>query len=330
MRQGTDRKSTVRKSVITGGAGVTAISLLAGCGLGTAGGFSPTGQLAGDMADVDLQGATLNVGSKDFTEQAILGKMVVILAQSAGADVNDLTNIPGTNSVREALLQDELDFYWEYTGTAWLTYLGYDDPIIDEQEQYEAVRDEDAENGLVWLEPSELDNTYGMATTREFSEAEGVTALSDIADLDEADQTFCMNAEFAARNDGFYPMLEHYGIDEPSSDRESLIDTGAVYQATADGVCSFGAIFATDGRIPALDLVVLEDDEDFFPRYNLSAVLREEVLEEYPQLQELLDPLAERLDNDTMSQMNQRVDVDGEEPADVAWDFLEEEGYVTP
>lgn len=280
------------------------------------------------MAEVDLDGVTLNIGSKDFTEQTILGKMVVILAQSAGADVNDLTNIPGTNSVREAILQDELDFYWEYTGTAWLTYLGFDDPIIDAYEQYEAVRDEDAANGLVWLEPSELDNTYGMATTREFANSSGVTALSDIADLDEADQSFCMNAEFAARNDGFYPMLEHYGIDEPSSDRESLIDTGAVYQATADGVCTFGAIFATDGRIPALDLVVLEDDEDYFPRYNLSAVVREEIIQDHPQFQELLDPLAERLDNDTMSQLNQRVDVDGDDPADVAWDFLTAEGYV--
>lgn len=321
-------RRTARRAGLAAGAGLCVTALLAGCGLGTAGGFSPTGELTGEMAEVDLDGVTLNIGSKDFTEQTILGKMVVILAQSAGADVNDLTNIPGTNSVREAILQDELDFYWEYTGTAWLTYLGFDDPIIDAYEQYEAVRDEDAANGLVWLEPSELDNTYGMATTREFADSSGVTALSDIADLDEADQSFCMNAEFAARNDGFYPMLEHYGIDEPSSDRESLIDTGAVYQATADGVCTFGAIFATDGRIPALDLVVLEDDEDYFPRYNLSGVVREEIIQDHPQFQELLDPLAERLDNDTMSQLNQRVDVDGDDPADVAWDFLTAEGYV--
>lgn len=310
------------------GAGALAMGLLTGCGLGTAGGYSPTGELSGAVEDIDLEGVTINVGSKDFTEQILLGKMVVILMQSAGADVNDLTNIPGSNSVREAMLQGELDFHWDYTGTAWLTYMGEDEIIVDEREQYEAVRDRDSDNGLVWLEPSEVDNTYAFGMTQAQSDELGVTGLSDIVDLDEQDQTFCVDAEFAARSDGFEPMLEHYGIPDPPQDRESLMNLGAIYQATADGVCTFGSVFATDGRIPALDLVVLEDDEDFFPRYNLSGIFGEELLEEHPQMEELLQPLIERLDNDTMSELNRRVDVDGEEPADVAWDFLVDEGWV--
>lgn len=315
-----------RISTVAGG--LAAVGLLSGCGLGTAAGYSPSGDLAGPVEGIDLDGASIDVGSKDFTEQIILGEMAVILMQSAGAEVQNLTNIPGSSSVREAMLQGALDFQWEYTGTAWLTYLGHEEPIIDEWEQYEAVRDEDREHGMVWLEPSAVDNTYAMAVTEETAE-QGVATLSDIDELDAADQIYCMDAEFAARNDGFEPMIEHYDLPMPASEAQRTMDLGAIYQATADDACTMGLVFATDGRIPALDLVVLEDDQDFFPRYNLSAVFGEDVLEANPQLVDLIMPLTERLDNDTMAELNARVDVDGEEPADVAWEFLVDEGYVT-
>ncbi|GGE74048.1 glycine betaine ABC transporter substrate-binding protein [Nesterenkonia cremea] len=320
--------TSARTRIGTLAGGLAAVGLLSGCGLGTAAGYSPSGELAGPVEGIDLEGVSIDVGSKDFTEQIILGEMAVILMQSAGADVQNLTNIPGSNAVREAMLQGALDFQWEYTGTAWLTYLGHEEPIIDEWEQYEAVRDQDREHGMVWLEPSTVDNTYAMAVTQETAE-QGITSLSDIAELDEAEQTFCVEAEFAARNDGFEPMIEHYDLPVPEGDAQRTMDSGAIYQATADGACTMGLVFATDGRIPALDLVVLEDDEDFFPRYNLSAVFGEEILEENPELEDLIMPLTERLDNDTMAGLNAQVDVDGEEPADVAWEFLLEEGYVT-
>lgn len=304
--------------------------LLAGCGLGTAGGYVPSGELDGPVEDVDLEGAQISVGSKNFTEQIILGKMALILFESAGANTDDLTNVPGSNSVRMAMLEGIIDFQWEYTGTAWITYMNEVDPIPDQQEQYEAVRDADlAENGMVWTEPSDLNNTYAMAVTAENSEELGLTNMSDIHKIDEADQTFCLDAEFASRNDGFEPMLEHYDLPEAPNDRRSLMDLGAIYQATANEECLFGEVFATDGRIPALDLVVLEDDELYFPRYNLSGVFHEDLYEQYPQVEEIIDPLTERLDNETMAALNQRVDVDGEEPADVAWEFLLDEGFIT-
>lgn len=300
-----------------------------GCGLGTAGGFVPSGQLAGPLEGTTLEGAEVSVGSKDFTEQIILGKMAVILFQSAGAETQDLTNVPGSNSVRMAMQEDIMDFQWEYTGTAWITYMGEVDPIPDEQEQYEAVRDADLANHLIWTQPSELNNTYAIAVTSETHEELGVEKMSQLAKLDESELTFCLDAEFASRNDGFEPMLEHYDIPPVPNDRRSLMDLGAIYQATANGECTFGEVFATDGRIPALDLVVLEDDENYFPRYNLSGVINEELYNQYPQIEDLVDPLTERLDNETMAILNARVDVDGEEPADVAWDFLIEEGFIT-
>ena len=144
--------------------------LVTACGLGTAGGYSPSGTLSGDLQDVDLSGASVAVGSKNFTEQILLGKMAVILFQSAGADVQDLTNIPGSSSARQAMVEGDVNMQWEYTGSAWTTYLNHDDPIPDEQKQYEAVRDEEKANGLVWLPPAPMNNTYGFATTKEVAE----------------------------------------------------------------------------------------------------------------------------------------------------------------
>src|SRR5699024_1054440 len=124
-------------------AAVLAAGALAGCGLGPAGGYVPSGELSGPVEDIDLDGAAIAVGSKDFTEQISLGKMAVILFQSAGADAQDLTNVPGPNSVRMAMEEDIMDFQWDYTGSAWITYMGEVDPLTDEYEQYEAVRDAD-------------------------------------------------------------------------------------------------------------------------------------------------------------------------------------------
>lgn len=322
------RMNTCRLAMATAATVLT--GLLTGCGLGTAGGYVPSGELAGPLEGVKLEGAQISVGSKNFTEQIILGKMALILFESAGANTEDLTNVPGSNSVRMAMLEGIMDFQWEYTGTAWITYMGEVDPIPDQQEQYEAVRDVDlAENGLVWTEPSELNNTYALGMTAENSEELGITNISDIQKVDEAQQTYCLDAEFASRNDGFEPMLEHYDLSPAPNDRRKLMDLGAIYQAIANEECLFGEVFATDGRIPALDLVALEDDKLYFPRYNLSGVIQEDLYHEYPQVEELINALTERLDNETMARLNQRVDVDGEEPAKVAWDFLLEEGFIT-
>src|SRR5690606_9779070 len=120
--------------------------------------YVPKGVLAGELQDIErLDGATLAVGSKNFSEQVLLGKIAVIMLNAAGADVADLTNIPGSQAARQAQLEDQVQVMWEYTGTGWLTYLGHDKPIPDEQRQYEAVRDEDAEkNDLVWLPPAAM------------------------------------------------------------------------------------------------------------------------------------------------------------------------------
>ena len=313
---------------------VGSVIVVAGCGLGTAGGFVPSGSLAGSLTNVkSLNGATINVGSKNFTEQLLLGKMTGILLKSAGANVNDFTNIPGSASARQAQLAGQVDVMWEYTGTAWASYFQEDTPIRDPHKQYVAVRDRDKkENNLIWLPPAPMNNTYGFAAPAATAKKLGVSKLSDLRKIPVKERTFCIESEFASRNDGFQPMLKAYGLtygkDVPKSNVK-LFDTGAIYAATADGACNFGEVFTTDGRIKALDLKVMTDDKQFFPNYNVASVWRASVLQQYPQIADLMNPVTTKLNDKTLIELNGRIDVQGETPTAVAEDWLRSEGFIS-
>jgi glycine betaine/choline ABC-type transport system substrate-binding protein len=310
-------------------------TLLAGCGLQPATSYVPDAG-PGSITPIEgLEDAPLTVTSKNFTEQLILGKISVLTAQAAGFDVTDLTGLPGSQPVRELLLAGDADFTWEYTGTAWLTYLGRESGIADQEEQWREVRDADVPNGLVWSSPAPLNNTYALAVrSGAVEELGGITTMSQLAELPPEERTFCVEAEFNSRPDGLTPMLEHYGLDRGSASgvpeqNIGIYDTGAVYTATADGACNFGEIFTTDGRIDALDLAVLEDDLQFFPAYNAAPVFYAETLEQYPELEDVFAQVAPALTDEVLRTMNLRVDVDGEEAADVAFDFMLENGFIS-
>jgi osmoprotectant transport system substrate-binding protein len=261
--------------------------------------------------------------------------MAIILLKSAGATTTDLTNIPGSAAARQAMLDDRIQAQWEYTGTGWITYLGHDKPIPDEEKQYTAVRDEDLKkNQLVWLKPAPMNNTYGFAITKKVFDKYKITKLSQLNKVPVADRTFCVESELINRPDGLKGMLEKYDVplgDPKGVPRDNLktFQTGAIYDATAKGACNFGEVFTTDGRIVALHLKVLEDDRNFFPKYNVSMVLTKDVAKEYPQIDDLIAPVAAKLTNDVLLGLNAKVDVDGQEPAEVAYDWLKKEGFVT-
>ena len=309
-------------------------TLLTGCGLESANTFTPQAQPAQIEPIPGADGAEVVVGTKNFTEALILGKIAVIALQAAGFDVTDRSGIPGAAPARAAMLDGEVEVQWEYTGTGWLNYLGMPTGIPDRQEQYEAVRDADLANGLTWLPPAPANNTYAFAVRSEaVPELGGIDSLSDIAALPVEQRTFCVESEFATRSDGFEPMLEAYGIPlgDPQGvprDNVNILDTGAVYTATDNGLCNFGEVFTTDGRIPALDLTVLEDDRAFFPAYNVAPVVLTETLEQHPGIAEVFAQITPLLTDDVLQQLNARVDVDGEDPADVALDWLVSEGLV--
>ena len=144
-----------------------------------------------------------------------------------------------------------------------------------------------------------------------------------------------MESELINRPDGLKGMLELYGVplgspDGVPQDNLRTFQTGAIYDATAKGECVFGEVFTTDGRIIALDLTVLEDDLNFFPKYNVSFVVSEDIVDQYPQIADLFAPITEKLTDETLIELNAKIDVEGREPADVAFEWLEKEGFVTP
>ena len=309
--------------------GVLAVS----CGL-ESGGALPLSVEPGSIQPVpELEDVKITVGSKDFTEQVTLGYIIEFALSAAGAEVRDLTNIQGSNSTRDAQLDGQIDVTYEYTGTGWINYLGNEIPIPDPTAQFEAVRDEDLEsNGMVWVDPAPMNNTYALAMSRQTAEETGITTLSEYADLvnrDPAAATTCVETEFNVRQDGFPGMAAKYGFDPARANRQ-ILQTGIIYQATADGTqCKFGEVFTTDGRIIALDLVLLDDDRQFFPKYNPAITMRKDFAEAHPQVAEVMAPISAALTNEEITELNRRVDVEGEEPADVARDWLVQKGFVT-
>ncbi|MFE2278372.1 glycine betaine ABC transporter substrate-binding protein [Streptomyces sp. NPDC059454] len=277
-----------------------------------------------------LEGAELTVTSKEFTEQLILGAIMGIAFQAAGAEVVDRTGIQGSVGSREAVVGGEADAGFEYTGTAWITYQGNSRPIPDPREQWEAVRDADAGNGVTWLEPSELNNTYALAMNQANYEKYRTRTLSEVAELAKSDPgavTLCVEGEFANRADGLPGMEKAYGMNIPARDVTQM-DTGIIYTQTAEGACTYGEVFTTDGRIKSMNLVVMEDDRKFFPNYNAAPTVNSDTFEKWPAIAEVLAPVTAKLDNTVAQDLNARVDVDGEDPHAVALDWMVEEGFV--
>ncbi|MCT9142732.1 glycine betaine ABC transporter substrate-binding protein [Streptomyces violarus] len=277
-----------------------------------------------------LKGAHLTVTSKSFTEQLILGSIMGIAFEAAGAEVIDRTGIQGSIGSREAVRKGDADAGYEYTGTAWITYLGNSEPIPDPREQWEAVRKNDARNGVTWLQPAELNNTYALAMNQENAKRYGTKTLSDVAKLAKSDPgaaSLCVEVEFANRADGLPGMQRAYGMNVPARDITQM-DTGIIYTQAAKGSCTYGEVYTTDGRINSMNLAVMDDDKRFFPNYNAAPMINTKTLKEWPAIADVLDPVTAKLDNAVARKLNAKVDVDGEDPHQVALDWMVEEGFV--
>ncbi|GAA4968532.1 glycine betaine ABC transporter substrate-binding protein [Nonomuraea thailandensis] len=302
------------------------------CGLRPASSFVPPVEPGSIRPVPGLEGARIRVTSKEFTEQLVLGKIAVLALTAAGADVADQTNVQGSVNARASLTRGDADLMWEYTGTGWITYLGQARPIPDPARQYEAVRDLDLrENGIVWLPPAPLNNSYTIGVTRATAERYGLRKISDLTKIPVAQRTFCVDHETFGRDDGFLGMLRGYGLtygkDVPRGNVRR-VSVGVLYNSVASGQCALGMVTTTDGRIKALDLVLLEDDRHFFPLYNAAVTLRRPVADAHPEIARIFAPISAKLTDDVIRALNAQVDVDGDVPVLVARDWLRSQGFV--
>ncbi|MEI5103225.1 glycine betaine ABC transporter substrate-binding protein [Streptomyces sp. PmtG] len=313
--------------------GAVAVMLVASAGCGLTSGSPMVDDVKPGIVGqgLPLKGADLTVTSKEFTEQLILGAIMGIAFQAAGADVLDRTGIQGSIGAREAVKGGDADAMYEYTGTAWITYLGNSKPITDPRQQWEAVREADAGNGVSWLPPASLNNTYALAMNRSNVKKYGTKTLSDVAALAKRDSkavTLCVEGEFANRADGLPGMQKAYGMKLPAGNITQM-DTGIIYTQAEKGSCTYGEVFTTDGRIKAMDLTTMQDDRHFFPNYNAAPEINSKTLKEHPEIAEVLAPITKKLTNTVARDLNAKVDVDGQDPHEVAKDWMVEEGFVT-
>jgi len=267
------------------------------------------------------------VGGKNFTEQQIMSQMTAQLLQAKGFKP-DVKAGMGSAVVRQAQENGQIDVYWEYTGTSLITYNKINDRLSP-ADTYAKVKELDAAKGLVWLNPSKANNTYSLAMNADDAKKQGIVSISDLAAKVKggAKLTFASNAEFYARPDGLKPLEEKYGFEFPRENVKRM-DTGLVYQALKERQVDVGLVFATDGRVPAFNFVILKDDKGYFPNYALTQVVRKQVLDANPKLAEYLNALSAKLDDATMARLNASVDVDKKTVEDVAKTFLKEQGLV--
>ncbi len=268
---------------------------------------------------------TIRVGSKDFTEQFILGEMYALALENAGFKVERKLNLGGTPVAQQALESNEIDLYPEYTGTGLLTVLKQ--PVnSDPQAVYDTVAKMYLDTyNLVWLEPSQMNNTQALAMTQEGSGKFGIKTISDMA-AKASELVMAGPPEFQEREDGLPGVKKVYG--DFTLKEYKAIDPGLRYQALVDGQADVVVAFGTDGEIAAYNLVLLQDDKGLFPPYQVAPVVRKDVLDANPKIRDVLNGVTATLTNEVMQKLNYEVSGEQREPADVAREFLQQQGLI--
>lgn len=284
----------------------------------------------GGSSEVTREGPTISVASKAWTEQLILGNMLLEILRAEGYPVEDRTGLGESDVIRPALHAGQVDMYWEYTGTTLLTLMEHD-PVGDPDEAFELVKAwDERNNNVTWLEYAPANNTYTIMMAEEDAQQLGIETISNLADYIRRNPeaiSFGTNDEFYERQDGIRGLEELYNF-EFNPDLVRFMTTGLTYGALREGQVDAAVGFGTDGRIPAFGFVNLEDDRQYFPVYNPAPVVRLEIVEAYPGLPELIGQISRLLDGETLAELNRRVDIDEEEPEDVAVAFLRENGLL--
>lgn len=285
---------------------------------------------------VTAANAQVVVSSKIDTEGGLLGNMISQVLQANGIQVTEKLQLGGTPVVREAITAGQIDIYPEYTGNAAFFFNKAGDPAFNSADTaYEQAKklDYDA-NKIVWLTPSPANNTWAIAVRKEVTDANSLATMSDFGKFvaGGGDIKLAGSAEFVNGDAGLKPMEAAYGF---TLTPDQLIvlsggDTAATIAAAANqtnGVNS-AMVYGTDGGIAPSGLVVMDDDKGVQPVYQPTPIIREEVLNKYPQIADLLKPVFEKLDLVTLQTLNGRIQVGGEASQAVAIDWLKQNGLL--
>ncbi|MDR2558742.1 MAG: hypothetical protein LBC86_04250 [Oscillospiraceae bacterium] len=274
--------------------------------------------ICGMFAGCSQKNENIVVGAKDFTEQYILGYMLTLL-------IEDNTNI--TVTYKNDLASDVLfaatrtgavDLYAEYTGTVYGSYLKFSDTKSYEEIHEISTRELIERYNLRMLEPLGFNNTFALAVRADTAAEYDLRTISDLARV-SSDFVLGGFAEFFSRHDGLPNLKIVYDM---AFKEERVVDPILHYQALAYDEIQVLEVYSTDGMLLESNLVVLEDDKQFFPPYHGAIIIRDETAEKYPELLEILDKLVGLLTDEVMRDLNYMVNVNGDYPRDVAENFL--------
>ena len=274
-------------------------------------------------------GETITVGSKNFTEQYVLGELYAQTLEANGFTVEKRLDLGSEQIADQALQNGEIDMYPEYPGTALVAIHDVEPPLPDTAEEtYETARqlyaDRDPEDSM--LEPADFNNNYAIITTREAAEQYDIKTLEDLAEV-SGELAFASYSEFENRSDGFPNIKENYPNME-FADKVIVNDLGLRYRALAEGEADVGVGFRTDGQLSSEDLVEVEDPKNIWPIYQPAPVFRTEVLDQSPEVREIINTVTRSLTLENMRKMNAAVDLQREDPEEVAQQYLEENGLL--
>ncbi|GLO28600.1 glycine/betaine ABC transporter substrate-binding protein [Pseudomonas putida] len=278
----------------------------------------------------------VRIGARVFTEQTVLAEITAQYLRANGFDVR-VTSGLGSNIARQAQETGQLDLMWEYTGVSLVSYNHIDERMPSAEATYAKVKALDAKKDLIWLTPSKFSNTYALGLPKQVAEAyPQINSISDLnqvlRDESHRNHLVALDTEFANRPDGLVGLKAMYDLQVGRANIRQM-DAGLVYTAMHNNQVFAGLVYTTDGRLNAFNLKLLEDDKHYFPDYTAAPVVRKQVLDANPQLAGLLKPLAEQLDDETMRQLNAKVDVEHQNPTTVAATFLRDHpmpGEVQP
>lgn len=271
------------------------------------------------------KGDTITITGKNFTEQEIMVYIMGhLIEEHTDINVEYESFLGGTAPAFDGVRKGDYDLYVEYTGTGLMNILK-EELISDPDKAYEYVKQKFKEKyDLVWLRPIGFNNTYTLTIREEDAKKWGVETISDLKEK-APELILGAEAEFLERKDGYPGLKKAYGLEFAET---QAMDSGIMYSAIKNGEVDVIDAFATDGRIPAFNLKVLKDDKNFFPPYYAAPLIRADTLEEHPELEEVLNMLAGKIDDEKMQELNARVDIDKEQYEEVAVDFLKEEGLI--
>ncbi len=262
---------------------------------------------------------TIKIATKPMTEQYILGEMLkLLIEQDTDLEVEITHGVGGGSAnIHPAMENGEFDLYSEYTGTGWNAILKHES--IYTEDMFDDMNLEYNQRfNMQWVGKYGFNNTYGLAVRKETALKYDLKTYSDLQDISK-DLVFGAEYDFFEREDGYNELVKTYNLDFMQT---VDLDIGLKYDAITQKNIDVMVIFTTDGKLATSDIVVLEDDKNFYPSYMCVNVIRNQTLKKYPELEEVLNKLTNVISDSEMAQMNNDVETNGKRPKDVAREFL--------